>query len=540
MNDGTPQPPPYKKECSLGGEVLGAQQQQQQQQQLPQHGTTAYNASSRMREKSEVEEIKKALRMVKQRRVYNAQNRKRLREDVEFEVKRLTRMAESIGENLNRDLEVIYAEDDAVLEDLEVELGKELINPCRSAPGELIKRAQAIAGTEKKHAIYRSDGIQEKPSGTEHTYVAKYTIECRYSKRPPGDQAAAAATGVAVHSTETTDIFRPKAYKFQLQAECSGTTPDEPAEKVVARLRAKGAEWAEQCAWKECPASVDYYKRYGVSGPDRRVATMLHVCQTTKDMCTVLGDTPLPKGAICEWAILVLRIRPGTGCCICVGVSPANVDQNAERNFEKHGWYFYCYDSNLSSGPPHRLWHAIYGPRKQIGTYVKTGDMVGVVFDTRNSVTGTLSFVLSGVNCGPAAEGIPLDVPLVPAVILFIADDSVQFVPGGKRCSVQVQRQQPPPQQPLLPPLAEATLIPPRPQSATTAAATTTVTSGAETPQPIRSSSVTPAQKTSSQQKQPASVTNTANSTTNSPLSTIINKQLHQEPEKNDIGYLIN
>ena len=67
-----------------------------------------------------------------------------------------------------------------------------------------------------------------------------------------------------------------------------------------------------------------------------------------------------------------------------------------------------------------------YGPRKERdGQYVHTGDSVGVVMDTTK---GELSFALNGVNLGVAYEGIPLDKPLVPCVLLSQKGDSVELV----------------------------------------------------------------------------------------------------------------
>lgn len=426
------------------------------------------------RESIRVATIQKLLSQIKLKRAESAQSRKRLRDEVDFEVLRLKKMVDSIGEILNRDLDRIYAEDDTVLEDLETELHNELTLPRFGISDTLLKRAHTIANSEKKYDIYRSDNVSDKTNTTERVYTAKYTIESR-CKRPslssssssinhnnqqqqqypqsstsPIPTVSTSPTLQSVHggmpdtitvnsdtdteyNTEVIEIERPKAYVFKLLAECNNAIPTESKEKVIARLKAKGTEWASQCAWKECPVTVSYPKRYSVSGTDRRTATMVHARRTTQEMSTVLGDTPLPRDAISEWSIQILHSRKGTGCCILVGVSPANVDQNSERNFEKSGWYFYCYDSNITTGPPHRFTRKPYGPRKQVGTYVKEGDFVGVVFDTRSSVTGTLSFVLGGVNRGVAVEGIPLDVPLVPAVILIISEDSVMFIPGGKK-----------------------------------------------------------------------------------------------------------
>ena len=79
----------------------------------------------------------------------------------------------------------------------------------------------------------------------------------------------------------------------------------------------------------------------------------------------------------------------------------------------------------MHSGPPYNYWDKEYGPRKEKGEYVHTGDSFGVVMDTAK---GELSFVLNGVNLGVAYEGIPLDKPLVPCVILWNEKDSVELI----------------------------------------------------------------------------------------------------------------
>ena len=79
------------------------------------------------------------------------------------------------------------------------------------------------------------------------------------------------------------------------------------------------------------------------------------------------------------------------------------------------------------SGPPHNYIFPgkEYGPRKKPGEYVHTGDSVGVVMDTAK---GELSFVVNGVYYGVAYEGIPLDKPLVPCVLLYYKGDSVRLI----------------------------------------------------------------------------------------------------------------
>ena len=59
------------------------------------------------------------------------------------------------------------------------------------------------------------------------------------------------------------------------------------------------------------------------------------------------------------------------------------------------------------------------------GEHIHTGDNVGVVMVTTK---GELSFVVDGVSLGVAFDGIPLDKPLVPCVILLFERDSVELI----------------------------------------------------------------------------------------------------------------
>ena len=89
------------------------------------------------------------------------------------------------------------------------------------------------------------------------------------------------------------------------------------------------------------------------------------------------------------------------------------------------GWYIYCYSSTLRYGPPHDYKWKEYGARKENGNYLHIEDSVGVVMDTAK---GELSFVVKGVNVGVAYEGIPLDKPLVPCVVLANNGDSLEIM----------------------------------------------------------------------------------------------------------------
>ena len=177
-------------------------------------------------------------------------------------------------------------------------------------------------------------------------------------------------------------------------------------------------------AWKECPGNVSWYRRYSVDKRNTRIAKKIN--DWFDDWyCTIIGNTPIPLNTVTSWSIRVLKSKNNNGNNICIGVAPSDIDQNDNSNYEKCGWYFYCYNSALISGPPHNYPGKEYGPRKEGGKYIHTGDSVGVVMDTAK---GELSFALYGVNLGVAYERIPLDKPLVPCVILGWNGDSVELV----------------------------------------------------------------------------------------------------------------
>ena len=176
-----------------------------------------------------------------------------------------------------------------------------------------------------------------------------------------------------------------------------------------------------KCGWKKCPGYVDENKKYSVDR-NPRIATKIG-----GNWCTIIGNTPLPNNKVTSWSIKILRSEKNNGEDIHIGVAPSGINQNEnDSNYNKCGWYFYCGYSGLWSGPPHESKGNQYGPRKENGQYVHTGDSIGVVMDTTN---GELSFVLDRVNHGVAFDGIPLDKPLVPCVLLKYDGDSVELIP---------------------------------------------------------------------------------------------------------------
>ena len=205
-------------------------------------------------------------------------------------------------------------------------------------------------------------------------------------------------------------------YEARVRAGCCGTwgpwseTAKAHTTCVVVATRYPGH------GWKECPAEVSPVRAYTVSG--RRTATYN---ADGGSYCTILGDTALETKGTWTWGVKVLKSKNGNGGAIWVGVAPADTDQNNKENYA-HGWYFWCFDSSLWSGLPQNYSnYTAYGN----GDSVAEGQTVQVELDMDAK---TISFAVDGVDLGVAYDSIPLEKPLVPAVILGFGGDSVELV----------------------------------------------------------------------------------------------------------------
>ena len=130
-------------------------------------------------------------------------------------------------------------------------------------------------------------------------------------------------------------------------------------------------------------------------------------------------------GTICEneldksieehkWKIKILKTKSKF---IMVGVAPSVFDILSTQHFSSCGWYFYCYNSTLYSGPPFN-----YGG---LGTNLsKVNDEIIVVMNIKKR---TLKFIINNEDKGDSYTNFPIDKPLFPAILLDSKDDSVEI-----------------------------------------------------------------------------------------------------------------
>lgn len=141
---------------------------------------------------------------------------------------------------------------------------------------------------------------------------------------------------------------------------------------------------------------------------------------------TVVGDAEIPaaKGTY-VWAVKVTNTAQGY---IMIGLAPNTINVNHADNHESEGWYFYCFNGTLYSGPPENVVCKEYVPEyKGVGV----GDIVTVrvTVDGDNEETAKVEFQVNGKGFGVAFEGVPVKkTPLVPAVLFYMPKDSIQIV----------------------------------------------------------------------------------------------------------------
>ena len=130
-------------------------------------------------------------------------------------------------------------------------------------------------------------------------------------------------------------------------------------------------------------------------------------------------------GTICEyeldksieehkWKIKILKTKSKW---IMVGVAPIDFDIHSS-NHHTCGWYFFCNNQYLYSGPPFN-----YNPK---GTNLsKVNNEIVLVMNMKKR---SLKFIINNEDKGDSYTDIPIDKPIFPAVILYDTNDSVEIL----------------------------------------------------------------------------------------------------------------
>ena len=165
--------------------------------------------------------------------------------------------------------------------------------------------------------------------------------------------------------------------------------------------------------FKKCPNNINENRKYEVGGEKQNIVT-----KTGNDQW---------MGAICEkeldkskeeyiWTIKALKTK---NHIFMVGVATTDFDFNS-ASWEIHknyGWYYHCGNGLLYSGPPHN-----YKLKETNLKYNK--NEIKVVMNMKKK---TLKFIIDNEDKGDSYTNIPLDKPIIPSVLLFHKNDSIEI-----------------------------------------------------------------------------------------------------------------
>ena len=160
-------------------------------------------------------------------------------------------------------------------------------------------------------------------------------------------------------------------------------------------------------------------KKFEISGDKQNIFT-----KTGKDkwMGTICE---YPLNQLIEEHIWKIKILKPCYYNIMIGIATNDFDFNrasydTNNNF---GWYYYCYNGTLWSGPPHNY--------QNKGTNLKSGK--NEVIFVMNMKKRSLKFIIEGEDKGDSYINIPLEKPIFPSVLLYSKDDSVEIIDMNKK-----------------------------------------------------------------------------------------------------------
>ena len=392
----------------------------------------------------------------------NEQNESRIAamEEVNAKCDELLAKLRRLGDGTNSALETEYKREDSRLQK-KVSLVREcctggssdkVLRACRESRATLVISQSYSLLTNSKastvedmYSLKISCAVQaeKKPHNLRVTRIDESTIFFEYELFNEDEEKSIADFGILDKDIEIKAEVREKSATKGAELLVNKTTKSVSmaflmsGEQYLVRMRlrynGKMGEWSEEveftapefaeaCVWKPCPTKVSPDCTYFILGGGKRVASK----NSANGFAVIIGSVALPKRGTTSWGIKCLKTFQDKSHEVYVGVRSVRLSPCDNINFENHGWFFNCYNSSLWSGPPHKYKRKYYGPIKELGEYVRTGDTVGVVMDTEK---GSLSFSVNGESYGVAFEGIPLDKPLVPCVVLKNECDTIELVP---------------------------------------------------------------------------------------------------------------
>ena len=164
-------------------------------------------------------------------------------------------------------------------------------------------------------------------------------------------------------------------------------------------------------SFRECPNNMKENRKYIVTGENKNILTKIGNSESMGTICEYELDKSIEEH---KWKIKFLKTK---GKEINVGVTPIDFDILSTQHYNSCGWYIYCSNSTLYSGPPFNY----SNKQTNLG---KIKDEIVVVMNMKKR---TLKFIINNEDKGDSYTDIPIDKPLFPAVLLYNKNDSVEI-----------------------------------------------------------------------------------------------------------------
>ena len=186
--------------------------------------------------------------------------------------------------------------------------------------------------------------------------------------------------------------------------------PEEEINNFLKTINSFGKIYFYTYKFRKCPKDIPENRKYKVTGEDDNILTKTGPEGYMGTIC----EYELEKSKIHKWKIKILNSKSKF---IDVGVAPIDFDISSSSE-NTSGWYFACDNSKLYSGPPHNY----SGMNSNLN---KVKDEIIVVMDMNK---GTLKFIINNEDKGESYSKIPLDKPIVPAILIKDTNDSVEIL----------------------------------------------------------------------------------------------------------------
>ena len=152
-------------------------------------------------------------------------------------------------------------------------------------------------------------------------------------------------------------------------------------------------------------------RKYIVTGKDKNILTKIGNNESMGTICENELDKSVEEH---KWKIKFLKTK---GKEINIGVAPIDFDILSTQQYSSCGWYLFCGNSTLYSGPPFKY----YNKKTNLS---KVNDEIVIVMNMKKR---SLKFIINNEDKGDSYTDIPIDKPLFPAVLLYDKNDSVEI-----------------------------------------------------------------------------------------------------------------